>query len=198
MVGLMALVFMKLKIGADMGIVLAKGVLCSLVSVFTVLPAIILALDSAIVKSTKRVLKIKTERLAGFSVKFRIPLTIAFVVIFASAYYLHKKTDISFSFEQKSEIAKYFPQKNILVLLYDNSDSEKVIGLSDSLASNPNVKTFLSYPSLMQKPLTVADIQDMFGNLSAMAGDVEYNVADYDIHTIVDAIYYIHSEDPGK
>ena len=198
MVGLMALVFMKLKIGADMGIVLAKGVLCSLVSVFTVLPAIILALDGAIVKSTKRVLKIKTERLAGFSVKFRIPLTIAFVVIFASAYYLHKKTDISFSFEQKSEIAKYFPQKNILVLLYDNSDSEKVIGLSDSLASNPNVKTFLSYPSLMQKPLTVADIQDMFGNLSAMAGDVEYNVADYDIHTIVDAIYYIHSEDPGK
>ena len=198
MVGLMALVFMKLKIGADMGIVLAKGVLCSLVAVFTVLPAIILALDGAIVKSTKRVLKIKTERLAGFSMKFRIPLTIAFVVIFASAYYLHKKTDISFSFEQKSEIAKYFPQKNILVLLYDNSDSEKVIGLSDSLAANPNVKTFLSYPSLMQKPLTVADIQDMFGSLSAMAGDVDYNVADYDIHTIVDAIYYIHSEDPSK
>ena len=85
-VGLLALVFMKLKIGADMGVVLAKGVLCSLVSIYTVLPTIILALDSAIEKSTKKVLKLNTDRLAGFSMKFRIPLTIAFVAIFADSY----------------------------------------------------------------------------------------------------------------
>ena len=42
-VGLMALVFMRFKIGADMGIVLAKGVFCSLVSIFAVLPTLILS-----------------------------------------------------------------------------------------------------------------------------------------------------------
>ena len=160
-VGLMALVFMKLKIGADMGIVLAKGVLCSLVAIFTVLPSVILALDKAIAKSTKKVLKFRTDRLAGFSMKFRIPLAIVFVAIFAGSYYLHKKTEISFSPEQKSEIAQYFPQKNIIVLLYENSDSARMIGLADSLSTNPKVKSFISYPSLMQKQHTASDIKGM-------------------------------------
>ena len=197
-VGLMALVFMKLKIGADMGLVLAKGVLCSLVSIYTVLPTIILAMDSAIEKSTKKVLKINTERLASFSMKFRIPLAIAFVAIFVGSYYLHKKTEISFSFEQKSEIEKYFPPKNITVLLYDNSDAMRVIELADSVATNPNVKSVISYPSLMQKQLTTTETKSMIGGLTAMAGDGDYNIADFEINTIVDAIYYIGSKNPGE
>jgi len=199
-VGLLALVFMKLKIGADMGVVLAKGVLCSLVSIYTVLPTIILAMDSAIEKSTKKVLKIKTERLAGFSMKFRIPLAIAFVAIFAGSYYLHNKTEISFSFEQKSEIEKYFPPKNITVLLYDNSDAKKVIELADSVAVYPNVKSFISYPSLMQKQMTATETKSMVGGLTAMAGagGSDYNLADFDLNTIVDAIFYIGSRNPSK
>ena len=198
MVGLMALVFMKLKIGADMGVVLAKGVFCSLIAVFTVLPSIILALDTAIAKSTKKVLKFRTDRLAGFSMKFRIPLAILFVAIFAGSYYLHKKTEISFSLEQKSEIAKYFPQKNIIVLLYDNSDSARVIELTDSLSTNKSVKSFISYPSLMQKQHTTSDIKGIIGDMSAMLGKNSYNITDTDINTMVDAIYYIRSRDPNE
>ena len=201
-VGLMALVFMKLKIGADMGVVLAKGVLCSLVSIYTVLPTVILALDNAIEKSKKKVLKFSADRLAGFSMKFRIPLAIVFVAIFAGSYYLHKKTEISFSPEQKSEIAKYFPQKNIIVLLYDNTDAARVIELSDSVTANPIVKSFISYPSLMQKQMTAAETKSMVEGLTAMTGDMMQmegdNVADFDINTIVDAIYYIGSRNPSE
>jgi predicted RND superfamily exporter protein len=204
-VGLLALVFMKLKIGADMGVVLAKGVLCSLVSIYTVLPTLILALDSNIEKTTKRVLKLKTDRLAGFSMKFRVPLAIAFMAIFAGSYYLHKKTEISFSFEQKSEIEKYFPPKNIIVLLYDNADAPRVIELADSIATHPNVKSFISYPSLMQKKLTATETKSMIGGLTAMAGDMMpmagdngFNIADFDLNTIVDAIYYLGSRNPSE
>ena len=194
-VGLLALVFMKLKIGADMGVVLAKGVLCSLVSIYTVLPSIILFMDGAIEKSAKKVLKINTERLAGFSMKFRIPLAIVFVIIFAGSYYLHNKTDISFSFEQKSEIERYFPPKNITVLLYDNSDSTRVIELADSVSTYPNVKSFISYPSLMQKQLTATETMSMVDGLKAMAGESDFNLADFDIDMLVDAVYYIGSKD---
>lgn len=197
-VGLLALVFMKLKIGADMGIVLAKGVLCSLVAIYTVLPSIILAMDGAIEKSAKKVLKIKTERLAGFSMKFRIPLVVAFVVIFAGSYYLHNKTEISFSFEQKSEIEKYFPPKNITVLLYDNSDATRVIELADSVATHPNVKSFISYPSLMQKQLTATETMNMVDGLKAMAGESDFNLADFDMNMLVEAIYYIGSKNPSE
>ena len=197
-VGLLALVFMKLKIGADMGIVLAKGVLCSLVAIYTVLPSIILALDGAIEKSAKKVLKIKTERLAGFSMKFRIPLAIVFVLVFAGSYYLHNKTEISFSFEQKSEIEKYFPPKNITVLLYDNADAAKVIALADSVAAHPNVKSFISYPSLMQKKQTSTETMGMVDGLMSMAGESDFDLADFDINMLVDAIYYIGSKNSGE
>ena len=196
-VGLMALMFMRFKIGADMGIVLAKGVLCSLVSIFAVLPTLILALDDAIAKSTKRVLTFRTDRLASFSMKARIPMAIVFVVIFVGSYYLHKKTEISFSPEQESEIAEYFPQKNITVLLYGNADSERVIGLADSLSANPTVKSFVSYPSLMQKRHTAADIKSMADGFSASAGDYGYNLDDFDVNMVVDAIYYISSKNPN-
>ena len=196
-VGLMALVFMKFKIGADMGIVLAKGVLCSLVAIFTVLPALILALDGAIEKSKKKVLKLRTERLASFSMKARIPLTLFLVVVFVSSYYFHNKTEISFFPEQESEIAKYFPQKNIIMLLYENSDSERVIDLSDSLSADPNVKSFVSYPSLMQKQHTAAYFEGTVGNFSSMAEAEGYNLADMDINLIVDAIYYIATKNPS-
>ena len=199
-VGLLALVFMKLKIGADMGIVLAKGVLCSLVSIYTVLPTFILALDSNIEKTTKWVPRFRTDGLAEFSMKFRVPLAVIFVVILAGSYYLHTKTEISFSFEQKSEIEKYFPPKNITVLLYDNSDATRVIELADNVTAYPHVKSFISYPSLLQKQMTAAETMSMVGNLTAMAGagDGDYNIADFDLSTIVDAIYYIGSRNPSE
>ena len=196
-VGLLALLFMKFKIGADMGVVLAKGVLCSLLSIFAVLPSLILALDNAIEKSKKRVLRFSTDRLAGFSMKSRIPMALLFVAIFVGSYFLHKKTEISFSLEQKSEISKYFPPKNIIVLLYENSDSSRVIGLADSLAVNPNVKSFVSYPSLMQKQHTASSVKKLIEEFSAMLDNNSYGIADYDMNTAVDAIFYMGSKNPS-
>ncbi|MBO4615181.1 MAG: MMPL family transporter [Bacteroidales bacterium] len=190
-VGLLALVFMKLKIGADMGIVLAKGVLCSLVAIFTVLPTLIILLDGAIEKSRKRVIKFHTERLAGFSMKFRIPLAILFVAIFAGSYWLHTKTEISFSIEQESEIAEFFPQKNITALLYSNSDSLKIIDLADSISKNPHVSSFVSYPSLMQKKYSAQETKGLLDEMTSMTGDL--NLDDISSEQIVNTIYYIKS-----
>ena len=50
-VGLLCLAFMSFKLGADMGFALAKGVVISLVCIFTVLPSLILMSDKWIVRS---------------------------------------------------------------------------------------------------------------------------------------------------
>ncbi|MBO7571635.1 MAG: MMPL family transporter [Bacteroidales bacterium] len=192
-VGLLALVFMKLKIGADMGIVLAKGVLCSLVAIFTVLPWIVLALDNPIEKAKKRVLNFHTERLAGFSMKFRIPLAIGFATIFTGAYLLHKHTDISFMAKQKSVISEVFPQKNITVLMYENSDSLQIISISDTLSKNPHIKSFISYPSLMQKKHSAREIKAMVENMASLATENNsgFDLNSIDPNLIINAIYYI-------
>lgn len=53
-VGLLALVFMSFKIGVDLGVVLAKGVLISMLCIFTFLPGLILISDKLIQKTAKK------------------------------------------------------------------------------------------------------------------------------------------------
>lgn len=56
-VGLLVLLFMSFTIGADMGLVMAKGILCSLICVFTVMPALILWCDRLLIKTNKQYLR---------------------------------------------------------------------------------------------------------------------------------------------
>ena len=73
-VGMLMLCFMKFRIGLDLGIVLAKGVFCSILCLYTVLPSLIIAFDRVIQKTNKRIFLPPTERLAVFEHRFRIPL----------------------------------------------------------------------------------------------------------------------------
>jgi len=171
-VGLMMLLFMKLKIGADLGIVLSKGVLCSLICNFTILPSLILLFEKGIDKSRKKVLQFPTTKMANFSMRFRIPLAILFIVIFVGSYFLHNKTDISFLKTTDSKIEKYFPKKNPVVLVYDNADESKIVSLMDSMMKCDGVEMVLSYPSLLLReytaPQMVEAIKDMSNMMSHM------------------------------
>lgn len=174
-VGLIMLVFMKLKIGADLGIVLSKGVLCSLICNFTVLPSLILIFEKGIEKSQKRVLSIPTDKIAHFNVRFRIPLLLLFVTLFVGSYILRSQTNIKFLNAQDSKIEKYFPKKNPVVLVYDNANEGKVVELMDSVLADPGVEMVLSYPSLLLReytaPQMVEAISDLSGIMGGMAPD---------------------------
>lgn len=65
-VGLLALLIMSFTIGMDMGLVLAKGVLLSLICTFTVLPSLVLWSDKLLDKTDKHNIaeKIKAKRTA--------------------------------------------------------------------------------------------------------------------------------------
>ena len=52
-IGLMALLLLSFTIGRDMGLVLAKGILCSLICVFTVMPTMVLWCDGLLETTSK-------------------------------------------------------------------------------------------------------------------------------------------------
>ncbi len=153
-VGLLVLVFMKLKIGEDLGVVLAKGVACSLLCNYTVLPTLLLGCDKLIDKTGKPTPHIATDKLANFSVKFRIPLAILFVGLIAGAYILHNKTVIRFSTNGVSQIDKIFPKKNTTVVMYDTEDEMKLPGMVDELMQDSGVELVISYPSILLRQYT--------------------------------------------
>ncbi len=163
--GLLMLCFMEFRIGMDLGIVLAKGVSCSVLCLFTVLPALILAFDKAVERSHKRVFVPNTDRLTRFEMRFRIPLAVAAVLIFGAAYYLHNFTNISFSTNWPTSITEQFPRKNTVVLLYKNADEDKIVSIAEDLSANPDVDTVVSYPTLM---LRQQNVEEMYASLKGM------------------------------
>lgn len=169
-VGLLMLLFMSFKIGADLGIVLAKGVLCSLLCVFTVLPALILLFHKVIFKTEKRVLKIPTDALAKFSVRMRVPLTVLFALFFAATFYLQTKTDISFSVNLSTGIRDYFTADNTAVVLFDNDDSDRVQAIVDEVVKDDKVRAAVSYPTLIGKEST-ADV--LLNEIAALTDEFE-------------------------
>ena len=169
-VGLLVLVFMSFKIGADIGIVLAKGVAFSMLCVFTVLPALILLLHKLIEKTEKKERAKKAHKkglssvLGGFSYRFRSVIAILFVVLFIAAGYLQSGTKTVYTLSEKDTIADVFPKDNTIVLLYSNADESKIADIVAALEKE-DVKNIVSYPTTIGKQCTVKEMSDMLSNM---------------------------------
>ena len=157
-VGLLMLCFMRLKIGADMGIVLAKGVVCSLICTFTAMPALMMLFRRTINKTAKVAYVPPTDRMARFISRHKLPMAVGAVILFFGSWYLSRQTTIFFSAEAESQIEKVFPSPNPFVLVYDTQDEDSVYNLVDSLMAQPGIQSVISYPTLMSQPLTADEM----------------------------------------
>ena len=157
-VGLLLLCFMRLKIGADMGIVLAKGVVCSLVCTFTVMPSLMLLFRRVINKTAKPAYVPPTDKFARFVARHKLPIAIGAVLLFFGSWYLSRQTTIFFSAEAESKIEQVFPSQNPFVLVYDTRDEDSVYVLANKLMEQPGIQFVISYPTLMTQPLTPAEM----------------------------------------
>ena len=91
--GFIALCFMSFTLGADLGIVMAKGVLLGVIGCVTVLPALILALDKPLQATKHRSLIPDMSKLASGITKV-FPVFIAvFAILVFPAYYGYSKTN---------------------------------------------------------------------------------------------------------
>lgn len=168
-VGLLMLVFMNLKIGADLGIVLSKGVLCSLLCNYTVLPALLVTCSRAIDRSHKPTPHFPTAALSRFVVRARIPLGLIFVALLIGSYVYRNNTPIKFSSNSVNEIDRVFPPKNISVITYNNADEAALPALADSLMQDSLVNMVVSYPSLLQRQYPCSRMLTAIDEMTAMA-----------------------------
>lgn len=167
-VGLIMLVFIKFKIGPDLGWVLSKGVVFSLLCNFTVLPALILLFDKAIVKSSKKTPSLPVAPIARFERAFCWPITVLFAVIFIGSAIFQKKTEISFSAVWSTPITEQFPPDNPFMVLYSTEDEGSVPGVLDSLSKDSHVLSTLSYPSLAVKQYSAGEMASQFADISPL------------------------------
>ena len=91
--GFIALCFMSFTMGADLGVVMAKGVVLGVIGCVTVLPAMILVLDKPLQKMKHGSLLRKTGGIAKGMLKIFPVFLIIFAVLIVPAYYGYSKTN---------------------------------------------------------------------------------------------------------
>ena len=160
--GLMALVFMQLKIGADIGIVLSKGIICSLFTVILVLPALLLLFSKVLYKTKHKSLIPDTMKLSKFIVNKKNIILPIFIVLLILSICLIPKYDYVYDIHsvrahQASEntaaqlkIEEEFGSNNRLVLLIPNQEKDyaKELFLTQDLKKLANVSDITSFGSM--------------------------------------------------
>ena len=159
-VGLLALVFLSFKLGPELGIVLAKGVIISMVSVLTVLPLMILSLDKWLEKTKKKSVHLPMGFMAAFSRKFRFVMPFVFIALFVGFYFLQGLTGITFIEKSEDPLIDIFPKDNTIVLIYNNTDEEQIPGIVSKLEEDENITEILGYYNTLGKEYTAGEMSE--------------------------------------
>ncbi|MCQ2496891.1 MAG: MMPL family transporter [Lachnospiraceae bacterium] len=91
--GFIALCFMSFTMGADLGIVMAKGVFLGVIGCVTILPAMILILDKPLQATRHRSILPDMHSLSGRLIKIFPVFVIIFAILIVPGYYGYSKTN---------------------------------------------------------------------------------------------------------
>ena len=94
--GFLALFFMKFEIGADLGIVLAKGVFLSLVTVIIVQPCLMLMMTKLHKKTSHRIFLPKLKSVASFSLRNRKVIVVVALLLIVPCVIMQSKLNLSY------------------------------------------------------------------------------------------------------
>ncbi|MGW8114995.1 efflux RND transporter permease subunit [Caproicibacterium sp. NSD3] len=155
--GFLALCTMSLKLGADIGIVMAKGVLLGVISTLTILPSLLMTFDHAIGKYRHPVLIHETKKIPQFIVDHHKGILVVFILLLipfsvaqgkVSQYYALDQTlpqDLN-SIVSTNKLKKDFKMDTThFVLVSDQLDDYKIKNLTEELQNVDGVNEALSY-----------------------------------------------------
>ena len=135
--GLVALMLMQLRIGFDMGIVLAKGIVCSMLCVFLLMPGLLMLFNRPIERTRHRDLVPRITWWGKGVLKLRFVLPPLFLAVIVAAAVLSARCEYVFSvndtdFDNKPEwrianekVADTFGEKNTIAVLVPRGDYDK-------------------------------------------------------------------------
>ncbi len=149
--GMVTLMLMQLRIGFDMGIVLSKGIICSMLCVFLLMPGLLMLFSGPIDRTRHRSLVPKINFWGKVIVRLRYVMPPVFLVIVAASAILSARCDYVFDandtdFDNKPDwriadekVADAFASKNTIAVLVPQGDYEKEQHILERVALLPQV-----------------------------------------------------------
>lgn len=155
-IGFLALVLMRFRIGPDLGLALAKGVAISLITVFLFMPGFILSTYKWLDKTKHRSFMPDFHFLGKFVSKIMLPLAVGFIILIIPAYlssinnsYYYGSSHIFGKGTQLGDdtkaIKEIFGEKDTYVLLVPKGDTAKESALSNALKQLNGITDIISF-----------------------------------------------------
>ena len=202
--GLAAMMFMQFQIGFDMGIVLIKAILFSMLSVFTLMPGLLMLFSKAMEKTRHRSFIPKIDRWGKLTLKLRYVGAPLFVVAVVAGFLLSNQCPYVYGYSQietarqnETQIAERrvnetFGTQNIMALLVPKGDYASEKALLDRLESYDQVDYAMG--------LSNVEVTDGYTLTDSMTPRQfsEMTDLDYDLVCLLYTAYAAEGEEYGR
>lgn len=210
--GFLALCSMNLTLGKDIGIVMAKGVLLGVISVVTVLPAMLLIFDKCIEKTKHKEILPKFKKLRDFNIKHYKAIIVAFLIIVPFAVYGYSNIEVYYnlnktlpdtlqSIEATNTLQDKFNMVSTEIALIDKDiPNYKVNEMLNKIDDLDGVEFALGYSKITEsgipEEIIPEDIKSVFqtGEYQLIVISSDYELATDELNEQVDKINSIIKE----
>ena len=186
--GLLALLFMGYRLGADLGITLTKAIIISLVAVFTLMPGLLVLFSDLMMQTKHRNLIPKIPFVGKFAYRTRKYIPPLFLVVIIAGYIISSKCPYVYGYSTlhtpvrneaqitEDMIRDTFGSDNIIAVNVPSHDYYKISKVAEYFEMLPEVRSVTSLSNteakkgyMVSEPLTPRQFSEM--------ADLDYDAA---------------------
>lgn len=202
--GLLALFTMQFMIGRDLGMVLVKAIFLSLLSVFTLMPGLLLLMSGWIDKTKHKNLVPKINMVGKFDIKTKKTMPVIFLVLMVVGFFLSNMCPYCYGFNNLStprkdetqitrdKIASTFKKTSLVAIVVPSGNYKNEGAILSELEKYPEVDSTLGLSNteaLDGYMLTDEITPRQFSEIAEV---------DYEVAKLLYAAYAVQDEDYGE
>lgn len=180
--GFLALCFMDLSLGKDIGLVMAKGVVFGVLTVTIVLPALVLQCDKIIHKYRHRSFIPKFDKLNNFVVNHKKVWVAIFVVLFIPSYIMQSNVNVYYSMDRMlpddigciAALNKMKDEFNMatshFIIVDDSLDASDLVKMENEIKDTAGVTNMVAYNNFVGSGIPDSMIPDELKSIAKSSG----------------------------
>lgn len=180
--GFLALCFMDLSLGKDIGLVMAKGVVFGVLTVSIILPALVLQCDKIIHKYRHRSFIPKFDKLNNFVVNHKKVWVAIFVVLFIPSYIMQSNVNVYYSMDRMlpddigciAALNKMKDEFNMatshFIIVDDSLDASDLVKMENEIKDTAGVTNMVAYNNFVGSGIPDSMIPDELKSIAKSGG----------------------------
>lgn len=180
--GFLALCFMDLSLGKDIGLVMAKGVVFGVLTVTIVLPALVLQCDKIIHKYRHRSFIPKFDKLNNFVINHKKVWVAIFIVLFIPSYIMQSNVNVYYSMDRMlpddigciAALNKMKEEFNMatshFIIVDDSLDASDLVKMENEIKETAGVTNMVAYNSFVGSGIPDSMIPDELKSIAKSGG----------------------------